>query len=91
MSYNENATMPSSKGKPTDPKLREEVKEEVKRENKGTHVPTPNQFDILAFAVSVVGETTAANCAVSRWRPRLVVGLEGVRDGETIRGERRRL
>lgn len=27
--------MPSSKGEPTDPKLREEVKEEVKAEEKG--------------------------------------------------------
>lgn len=31
-----NNRMPSSKGKPTDPKLREEVKEEVKAESKGT-------------------------------------------------------
>ena len=29
--------MPSSKGKPTDPKLREEVKEEVKQESKGVY------------------------------------------------------
>ena len=31
--------MPSSKGKPTDPKLREEVKEEVKQESKGKSEP----------------------------------------------------
>jgi len=32
--------MPSSKGEPTDPKLREEIKEEVKDEEKGTVVFT---------------------------------------------------
>jgi hypothetical protein len=31
--------MPSSKGEPTDPKPREEVKEEVKRESRGTQDP----------------------------------------------------
>ena len=38
------SSMPSSKGKPTDPKLREEVKEEVKQESKGevpSHPPSP--------------------------------------------------
>ena len=32
-----NIAIPSSKGKPTDPNLRDEVKEEVKQENKGLH------------------------------------------------------
>jgi len=32
--------MPSSKGNPTDPELRERVKEEVKNEEKGL-LPTP--------------------------------------------------
>ncbi len=31
--------MPSSKGKPTDPELREEVKEEVKQMSKGAPCP----------------------------------------------------
>ena len=31
--------MPSSKGKPTDPELREQVKEEVKKESKGRSEP----------------------------------------------------
>ena len=30
-------TMPSSKGEPTDPELREKIKEEVKNEEKGRH------------------------------------------------------
>jgi hypothetical protein len=33
--------MPSSKGEPTDPELREKVKEEVKAESKGPDVPSP--------------------------------------------------
>ncbi|KAK5115977.1 hypothetical protein LTR62_000433 [Meristemomyces frigidus] len=33
--------MPSSKGEPTDPELREQVKEEVKAEEKGTKQPLP--------------------------------------------------
>lgn len=33
--------MPSSKGEPTDPELREQVKEEVKAEEKGRSIPFP--------------------------------------------------
>ncbi len=38
--------MPSSKGKPTDPKLREEVKEEVKQESKGRSVKSASLVPI---------------------------------------------
>lgn len=40
--------MPSSKGKPTDPQLREEVKEEVKQESKGKYVWSNGQTSLTA-------------------------------------------
>jgi len=36
--------MPSSKGEPTDPELREKIKEEVKAEEKGTAVFSSNSY-----------------------------------------------
>jgi hypothetical protein len=36
VSSQDSSSMPSSKGEPTDPELREKIKEEVKAEEKGT-------------------------------------------------------
>lgn len=57
--------MPSSKGEPTDPELREKIKEEVKNEEKGTH----QESDV---------EPILTLC---RWREGILECLEGRRDG----------
>ena len=87
--------MPSSKGKPTDPQLREEVKEEVKKESKGTtRIPfhsTPPFSGPRVYDWNTTGKHNRANLTSGRRRSRLVVGVEGVGDGQAVRGERRRL
>jgi hypothetical protein len=60
--------MPSSKGEPTDPELREKIKEEVKNEEKGIHNPN---------ATSSISATMISKLKLKfRWRQRQLVRLE---------------
>jgi len=62
--------MPSSKGEPTDPELREKIKEEVKAESKGKFTMSRQGHDRMLTR--------------PRRRARQVVSLEGRRDGQAV-------
>lgn len=70
--------MPSSKGEPTDPELREKIKEEVKAEEKGEISPSVSIIYLLLFGF------TDMKISFHRWRQRQMVRVEGWRDGQTL-------
>ena len=45
--------MPSSKGEPTDPELREKIKEEVKAEEKGKRLSALVKIDYLSIGLTL--------------------------------------
>jgi hypothetical protein len=60
--------MPSSKGEPTDPELREKIKEEVKNEEKGIH----NHNATSSISATVISKLRLK----FRWWQRQLVRLE---------------